>query len=229
MTQGLFAGCTEYESQSIDNIKEDIINWKKYSEKIKKEFHDVIQNLTEVGYWKSTVPIDFQIFCCGMQQLCDAFSCDFDKVLSAIVTDKITKREITLMENIHRTAHKKERELVSAYKNDLDSWCQYDDDNFAKTEQLYRDGRDFFVTLFDVDNAAGRMEHYMKDETIVDNSIHAENSVIIGNGNKINDTTINNNINHAEKNLCKWLSENVWCPLIVAIITGIVIWLITGT
>ena len=50
MSQGLFAGFTKYSEQSISDIKEDIIRWIDYSERIKKEFQSTIDNLTEAGY-----------------------------------------------------------------------------------------------------------------------------------------------------------------------------------
>lgn len=228
MSQGLFAGFTNYSEQSISDIKKDITRWIDYSERIKKEFQSTIDNLTKSGYW-DYVPYDYSSFCEEIPALCDTFIADFNIVLSAISEDKITQREITLMENIHNVVRQKERELVSAYKGGDTLWHNYGDNNFAQAEALYKHVRDYFVTLFDVDNAAGRMEHYMRDGAIVDNSVHAENSVVIGNGNEIGDATISTNINSTEKGTLKWLSEHIWLPTITAIIAGVVVWLITRT
>ena len=43
MSQGLFAGFTKYSEQSISDIKEDIIRWIDYSERIKKEFQSTMR------------------------------------------------------------------------------------------------------------------------------------------------------------------------------------------
>lgn len=225
MSQGLFAGFTKYSEQSISDIKEDIIRWRDYSERIKKEFQSTIDNLTETGYW-DYVPYDYSSFCEEIPALCNTFLTDFNIVLSAISEDKITPREITLMENIHNVVHQKERELVSAYKGGDTHWHKYGDNDFAQAEALYKHVRDYFVTLFDVDNAAGRMEHYMRDDTIVDNSIRAENSIIVGNSNDISDSNIG--IDTEKKSFGKWLAEYWWCPLGATIIGGIVVWLITN-
>lgn len=226
MSQGLFAGFTDYSEQSISDIAEDIARWIDYSERIKKEFQSTIDSLTKVGYW-DYVPYDYSSFCEEIPSLCDTFAADFNIVLSAVSKDRITRREITLMENIYNVAHKKERELVSAYKGGDTRWHNYGDNNFAQTETLYKHVRDYFVTLFDVDNVAGRMEHYMKDDTIIDNSIHAEDSVIIGNGNEISDTTIRTKADGRKSSKCKWQLENIWLPIVVAVVAGIIVWLIT--
>ena len=131
MSQGLFAGFTKYSEQSISDIKEDIIRWIDYSERIKKEFQSTIDNLIEAGYW-DYVPYDYSSFCEEIPALCDTFLTDFNIVLSAISEDKITPREITLMENIHNVVHQKERELVSAYKGGDTHWHKYGDNDFAQ-------------------------------------------------------------------------------------------------
>lgn len=224
MSQGLFAGFTKYSEQSISDIKEDIIRWIDYSERIKKEFQSTIDSLTKVGYW-DYVPYDYSSFCEEISSLCDTFTADFKIVLSAVAKDRITRREITLMENIYNVARQKERELVSVYKGGDTRWHNYGDNNFAQAETLYKHVRDYFVSLFDVDNAAGRMEHYMKDESIIDNSVHAENSVIVGNDNSISDSDIN--VGTKKKSFGEWFAEYWWCPLGTTILGGIIVWLIT--
>lgn len=224
MSQGLFAGFTKYSEQSISDIKEDIIRWIDYSERIKKEFQSTIDSLTKVGYW-DYVPYDYSSFCEEISSLCDTFTADFNIVLSAVAKDRITRREITLMENIYNVACQKERELVSVYKGGDTRWHNYGDNNFAQAETLYKHVRDYFVSLFDVDNAAGRMEHYMKDESIIDNSVHAENSVIVGNDNSISDSDIN--VGTKKKSFGEWFAEYWWCPLGTTILGGIIVWLIT--
>lgn len=226
MSQGIIAGATDYSIQSIDDIKTDIENWIKYGARIRKEFQETIQDLTKIGYWDN-VPYNYRSFCEEIPTLCDTFESDFNIVLSAIRKDRITRREITLMENICNIAHGSERELVSAYKDGDYRWKRYGDSNFAKAEALYQHIRDYFVTLFDVDNAAGRMEHYMKDEATINNSIHAENSIIIGNENEFSNSSVS--LNREKKEVWKWLSEHFWCPIIVAIIAGVILWLLTGT
>lgn len=224
MSQGLFAGFTKYSEQSISDIKEDIIRWIDYSERIKKEFQSTIDSLTKVRYW-DYVPYDYSSFCEEISSLCDTFTADFNIVLSAVAKDRITRREITLMENIYNVACQKERELVSVYKGGDTRWHNYGDNNFAQAETLYKHVRDYFVSLFDVDNAAGRMEHYMKDESIIDNSVHAENSVIVGNDNSISDSDIN--VGTKKKSFGEWFAEYWWCPLGTTILGGIIVWLIT--
>lgn len=225
MAQGLFAGCTDYKSQSLKDIQEDIEHWQKYSEKTKKEFEQIICALKESGYWEKNIPLEFRSFCAEVVHICDTFYHDFGLVLASISKDKITKREISILQNIYQVAHDAEKECPRAYRTGGSRWHQYGDETFAKVEELYAHGRDFFVTLFDVGNIVYRLEHYVKEEVVVDRSIHAENSVVIGDENYI--TNSNLNANNSSKSKMKWLTEHLWLPLLVAVVSGLIIWIVT--
>lgn len=227
MTQSLFAGCTDYTEQSLEDIRKDIAHWKKLSAEVKEEFRGIIQELTECGYWEKNVPSEFRSFCGEIMTICDTFSHDFSMVLAAIDQDSITKREIAIMNNIYQVAHERERECPKVYRTNNSRWHEYGDENFEKANDLYAHGRDYFVTLFDVGTAVFRLEHYMKEETKIDKSIHAENSIIVGNDNKIEKSTFQTGTKKPGKGIKIWLTEHFWLPLIVAVVAGLIIWYIT--
>lgn len=45
MSQSLFAGMTNYDEQSISDIRDDIIRWRKDSQDIKQYFEETISEL----------------------------------------------------------------------------------------------------------------------------------------------------------------------------------------
>ncbi|HFP8359352.1 TPA: hypothetical protein ACG86O_002700, partial [Enterococcus faecium] len=70
MVQGLFGGGTSYEGQSISDIKEDVNNWKIYTENVKSQIVEKKEALIKNGFWNK-IPWNFQqtinesIFCLG--------------------------------------------------------------------------------------------------------------------------------------------------------------------
>lgn len=226
MAQGFIAGSTNYSEQSIIDIKSDIESWISYSRRIKALFEGTIAELKEKNYWNGKVSVDFQAFCYSVPKICDTFCSDFEIVLTAINADRITAREITLMTNIYRVSVENEEYSWKSFKGKDGGyrWHNYGNPLFEKVEQLYGDGRDFFVTLRDVSNAVARMEDYMKDEkTVIDNSVHNDHSITIGDGNKIKKSVIGNNntTETPQKESSFW--SKFWLPLLITIIGGVAV------
>ena len=226
MAQGFLAGCTDYTNQSLKDIQEDVENWRRYSKKKKKEFKGIIRELKNCGYWEKNVPLEFRAHCCDVIRTCDTFAHDFGLVLTALKNERITKREISILKNIYHVSHTLERECPRAYRTGGERWHQYGDKTFDKVETLYAHGRDYFVTLFDVGNAACRLEDYMKEETVVDQSIHAKNSIVIGDGNHISEVNLKNE--SSSGNIASWLTEHFWVPIVVGVIVALIAWFVTG-
>lgn len=191
MSQSLFAGMTNYNEQSISDIKDDIIRWRKYSQDIKQYFEETISELKKTGYWNK-VPFDFAGFCEDVPNICNTFYNDFNMVLKAIDSDSISQRELSLMENIYSCSYENEELSWKKFKNRDDGyWQEYGNPEFTKVENLYKESRDFFVTLEDVGNATSRMEDYVKPNNNIVNNIE-DKSIHIGNGNTIESSQIGN-------------------------------------
>ena len=229
MSQGLLAGGTDYTTQSLADIKEDIIRWKNYSESIKKFLEKSILELKENNYWEEEVPFDFRTFSYNMLKMCDTLSYDFEIVIKTIEKDESTKREVTIMNNVWKISRETERELVQAYKGGGSRWHQYGEHNFSKVEKMYSETRDFLVTLFDVGNASDRLEQYAKEASIIKKEINATNSIVINGENNIQDSSVCNakNLESKDRNsgsrILKWLLEHFWVPIIVAVVAGIIV------
>ena len=220
MTQGFIAGCTNYQEQTLEDIREDIEWWIKYSKQTQIDFLETIDSLKAANYWRECVPLDFRIFCESIPNVCGTIINDLKIVLKDIDENQISSGTIKLMNNVCKIALTNEKRSWETYKNDS-QWKHYGDQKFRKAETLYADGRDFFVTLIDVGNAAARMEDYMKPDKSIDNSIH------IGDGNKIKKSIIGHNNGNEKKE--GTISKIIWkfvVPIIVGVaITAICVWL----
>lgn len=216
MSQSFIAGMTNYEEQSITDIKNDIVIWIEYSKKIKDHFIETISELKETGYWRK-VPFGFAGFCESIPKICDTFCYDFEIIIKAIDADCISKREIQLMRNIYKCARDNEEFSWRTFKDKNDGyWHEYGNEEFQKVETLYGDGRDFFVTLKDVSNAVARMEDYMKPESTVVNNIE-DKSIHIGDSNKIKNSPIGSTVTNEPK------KESFFKKYMWQIISGIVV------
>lgn len=241
--QGLFAGGTDYSSQTIKDIELDIEKWCKFSKEIEELFSATISQLKNNNYWDKEVTFDFRTFCECVPNICKTFQHDFAIVLHDISDDFVTSQTIKLMQNIYNVSVEYEEYSWKSYKKD-DYWKKYGDKNFALAEKLYQEGRDFFVTLRDVSNVISRMEDYVKEgqkivvTQTVDQSVHGDvnighidksvnvhtvdQSVHIGDGNTINSSVIGktSEINtHRKSNKLIW---KIIIPIIVTVIGGVV-------
>lgn len=223
MAQGLIAGATNYDEQSILDIKKDIEKWISYSSRIREFFETTIADLKNQDYWDSKVPYNFQSFCIDVPKICETFSSDFEIVLDSIKNDRITQREINLMKNVYKVSKENEEYSWKSFKDRSDGyWYDYGNPLFKKVESLYEKGRDYFLTLKDISNAVIRMEDYMRDEkVVVDNSIHNNNCIKIGNNNELQDSIIGNDIKDTPEKKPSFL-DRFWLPLLITIIGGVI-------
>ncbi len=82
-------------------------------------------------------------------------------VKNAIEKNNVTEKEVKLLKSIGKN-----------FKEDLHTWCDYNNSNFLIAEQIYQKGRDYFITMMDVGNAAYRLGEYMTKENITKNIIN---------------------------------------------------------
>lgn len=236
MTQALIPGSTNYGEQTLSDIQKDIESWINYTKKVKNLFETTILQLSQSGYWYKKVPFSFKGFCQTVPTICDTFITDFNIILNDMYEDNITKRTIKLMQNIARVTSENEELSWRTYKEER-QWKEYGEKEFCMAEELYNKGRDFFVALIDVGNAASRMEDYLTEEKKsivvqgnVDNSTHVEsvdNSINIGNGNEIKNSKIGGSTIEIKESVKESWWKKSWkyviIPLAVAIIAGIVV------
>ena len=221
--QGLTIGGTDYSAQSLNDIKKDIIKWKEFLEVLKSFLEKEINIMENDSFWKNNVQLNFKIYVGSLPKVISAFISDFNLILEDINNEFITKRTVNLLNRIGECANKK-YDLASHTFNVDYLWEDYGNPSFEKVEKLYAECSDIFGTLIDASNAASRLEDYMKEEkTVIDNSIHTDNSITIGDGNKIKKSIVGNGntVESTDKKSSFW--EKFGLPLIITIIGGVAV------
>lgn len=195
MAQGAIGGATSYEFQSIKDIQADIEKWGSYIEEVKLEYETVIEDLTQAGYWMRSVSYDFKCLVMETKMIFDSFLTDFNIILNAVKEDRVTEREVELLNQVGIRAIKYNHEYGIIWHGQDYRWLNYGEVNFQKVEDLYADGRDLFVTLQDAGNAAARLKDYI----IKVSSTH--NNIIIGDSNGV--IQIQQNTNNSKQNIAQ--------------------------
>ncbi|MGM0240137.1 hypothetical protein [Enterococcus sp. AZ103] len=93
------------------------------------------------------------------------FLSDFQIVETAFEKNLISEREIKLLRKIGKNSVQFNHSY-GKYFNEEYEWRDYGNPEFEIVESIYQQGRDFFVTLQDASNAAGRLEDYMSNNSI---------------------------------------------------------------
>lgn len=202
MAQGMLGAATSYGDQSINEILADINKWVFFTEETKCSMESKITLLRDNNYW-SNMPYNFRGTISDSLRCQETFIEDFSLIVSAIKERQLTKKEVTLMDKIGRNAIDYNRLYGSTY-NEESLWKKHGDKNFRVAEQLYAEGRDYFVTIQDACNVSARLEDYI--DTIAPVMNQSVNQVVNGNRNIItgfNSGTINN----SELNISNIASE----------------------
>lgn len=171
MAQGMFGGLTSYRTQSLQDIFEDIERWIEFTTEIEKLVIARCTKLENVGYWDK-IPFNFQNTIFSSIKYFNTIKYDLSLVKSAIEKDYVTEKEVTLLKSIGHNAIDYNIEYGKTYKEDLHIWSDYNNSNFKIAEEIYKEGRDYFVTMQDVSNAAHRLEEYMTKENITKNIVN---------------------------------------------------------
>lgn len=175
MAQGLIGGATSYEEQSLQDILGDIKNWLFYTEKIKDYILCKKEELIRSKFWDK-VSYDFQLTINTSILYFDTITYDLSIIKKAIEGNSITGREVKLLSNIGRKALEYNAEYPKTFKRDA-YWHEYGNPDFEAAEKIYCKGRDYFVTLQDASNAAYRLEDYMNNRPIINNTLNIGGSV----------------------------------------------------
>ena len=97
-------------------------------------------------------------------------------VKKSIEQNCITEKEVNLLNKIGIEAMRFNRDYGRTYKENT-SWHDHGDPDFIKIEKIYKEGRDFFITMQDAANAAKRLKDYMGKGQIINNSLNIQGSI----------------------------------------------------
>lgn len=168
MSQGLIGGATSYEEQSINDILDDIKSWIEYTKTKKSFIEDGIKHLKNCGFWNQ-IPFNFQMTLLSTLTCQNTYLEDLSIVSKAIQDDRITQKEVTLLNKIGKNANDFNHEYGRTYKEEY-RWRKYGDKDFEVAEQLYARGRDYFVTMQDASNASSRLQDYISTIPLITNN-----------------------------------------------------------
>lgn len=173
--QSIFGGATSYEEQSLNDIKDDIICWTKYTKEIQSEISNSLEISKNNRFWNK-VDYDFQMTVYASISYFKTILEDFKIIVTAIENNCISSSEITLLRKIGQKSIQYNREYPKTYK-DNQKWHDYGNPKFAVVENMYAHGRDYFVTLQDAANAASRLEDYMNRRNIINTTMTVNGNV----------------------------------------------------
>lgn len=175
MAQGWIAGATSYETQTFEEIKQDVEYWSKYTNQVMEILKTNYDSVIQTTIWEKA-NYDFKAVIKSSIQLINTFKNDFDLVVGKLNTMGVTQREVSLLRNIGEVAMDYNKRYGKAYHEDETNWHLYENPDFEKILTLYSEGRDYFVTLQDAYNAARRLEDYMENS----NMGNVQNNIING-------------------------------------------------
>ncbi|PTK89256.1 hypothetical protein BUZ03_11665 [Staphylococcus gallinarum] len=197
MVQGIIGGMTPYDDQSLKDIQTDINVWQAYTNKTKNLFEETLKILQDRDYLKI---IDFDVLNMFINtiQTTNTFLEDFNKINQSISNGNITAVDVKLLENIGVLSNNNNISYGRTYHSSKD-WHDYDDmnpnSNFRLAENLYQEGRDFFVTLQDAYNASSRLDDYVNPNPASNN-----NFIVNGTGHNIQQSVSGNMTMNVQQN-----------------------------
>lgn len=209
MVQGIFGGGTSYRDQSLLDIVEDIGRWINYEQKLRKFMDESKEKLFETGFW-NTIPYDLRMIFEGTIFYCRTIDHDLLLVKNSIENGSVMIRDSNLLDTIGRQSVQYNVDYGKVFYQSDDGWQDYDDMNFRLAEQMYREGRDFFVTLQDASNAGKRINDYVTNIPINNTTITINGNangaqIQQGNQNSVQNMTCTKNVDYLE--ILKYLSQ----------------------
>ena len=156
---------TSYEVQSLQDILLDIEQWLQYANETKSILTQNRELAIKNRFWYR-VGFEFQMELEESIIYIDTLLHDMGMVKKAIENDIVTEREVHLLSNIGRKSVDFNHNYGKSYHNG-DYWQDYGNPDFEVIEEMYKKGRDFFVTLQDAGNAAYRLQDYITSGTVV--------------------------------------------------------------
>lgn len=173
MAQSIFGGMTSYDEQSLPQILENINFWIEYTNNIKKFIEDKKTILVQNSFWNK-IPYNFSVTINSTIMYTDTILSDLNIVKKAIESNLITEKEIILLNKIGIKAIEYNHEYGKNYKENYE-WRDYGNKDFEPAEEIYEQGRDYFVTMQDCANASHRLEDYMEKSQVVSNTLNLNN------------------------------------------------------
>ena len=225
MAQGIIAGMTSYENQSLQNIIEDIINWIQYSDDIKTEVTKKLSELKNFDFYHK-IAYDYKVMINEIPTICQTNTDDLRRTLQAIQNNAVTSKIVELFRKVGLRAFENGDDNKRCFKSRENGyWHDYGNAEFRVVEDIYAMFGDYCSSLWDIVNAASRLKDYINISDEITTMKYENNSINIGNNNKIKKSNFHSK--HTEVNDQKTASEGIsskvlW-NIIVPIAVGVIV------
>ena len=159
MTQSLFAGSTNYTSQTLAHMVKDLKNFITLVVDTPKSMAENVQRLETANYW-ATVPQDFRML---IEYTINWFGKTALSDMRQILRDLpagVRENHVRRLQAIGKQAIQLNRDYGKVWHQDY-GHKDYDSPEFRVVETLYKDGRGMMTTLMDMDNLAVRLEDFI--------------------------------------------------------------------
>lgn len=160
MAKGLLAGVTDYSHQSFNDVIDDLKNESKNTVAFIKQIEDNLSQLNKSGYWKKTVPSNFEM---EVMYALKFYHTTVEE-LNDIIEDtsiEVKKHHINRLNKIGKVASEINRSIGKEWHGSDYPWKDYGNPEFKKVERVYGDTRDMAVNLLDIYNMAERLNDFI--------------------------------------------------------------------
>lgn len=233
MAQCGMAGFTTYENQSLSDIISDIKQWIDYSKEVVEFFEKTIEETRNTDFFNK-IPYEYKSYIFEIIRICKTNIEDLSQVLFSVENHQLTNEKVNLFFKIGKRAVSNSDDNKKYFKlSDDGHWHDYGNPDFHKIENLYAKFGDYSATLWDVTNAAVRLKDYIDVPKEVSTMKYENNSINIGNGNEIVDSTIGfdnkveaQNKKESQEKLPTKILWNIFVPIIVGVIVvALCVWM----
>jgi hypothetical protein len=177
MTRSIVAGTTDYTSQTIDEIYNDLNEWNTYLTKTCDRLNNIVAELKESGYWD----IAYANFCGFISNCISIYERASEEIeeIRLEIKNEIQMHHVARLRSIGIKADELNRELGLMWHREYPNQMKdYNNLDFLKIEMLYGKSRDTAANLLDLTNLAARLQDFIGKKRDTDSNSVNLNDVV---------------------------------------------------
>ncbi|MBA4320141.1 MAG: hypothetical protein C0412_17210 [Flavobacterium sp.] len=160
MARSIVAGLTDYSTQTISEMSEDLNEWNLYLTETCEILKRTISELQESGYWESVFGdfSDYILYCIDFFERSNKEISEINKEIG----EEVQTHHVTRLNTIGIKASEINRQIGALWNREYPGQLKdYQNPNFRKVEKLYNNSRDAVADLLDLTNLASRLQDYI--------------------------------------------------------------------
>jgi hypothetical protein len=159
MSRSIIAGMTNYEHQSIEDMKHDLRDWLSSLTEVLDFLTGSVDKLKTSGYWDKTVTYDIAGLFGDSIKFYETSIGEITEIIAGINTE-IEPHHINRVRALGKSANELNRRFGYVWHRG-DVHKDYENPEFSIVEQMYGRGRDMAVDMMDLTNLAVRLEDFV--------------------------------------------------------------------